>query len=297
MKANKGPAAMTLLRHRRLVATWAAGAILLLGPGARAEEVLRVSGTGSALGTLQRLAGPFARANPGHRLQILPSVGSSGAVSAVANGALDVGVSGRPLEPAERALGLAATAYARTPVVFAVGPRTGVSGITTAELVRIYRGELTIWPNGERVRLVIRPRTDVDNAVLRAISPEMSAAVELALGREGLLMALTNQECDEILSRTPGSIGPTSLSEIVSAEPSLVPLALNGVAPTLPNLASGAYPLSKTLLVVTRVPPPPPVRRFLAFLASAEARKIVEQAGNLPLSRPPREDDDADGRR
>jgi phosphate transport system substrate-binding protein len=161
-----------------------------------------------------------------------------------------------------------------------------VSGITTAEIVRIYRGELAAWPNGERIRLVIRPRTDVDSALLRAISPEMSAAVDLASTRAGLLVALTNQECDELLSRTPGSIGPTSLTEIMTDWTTLVPLAWNGVAPTVPNLASGSYPLAKTLSAVTRVPPSPAVRRFLAFLTSPEARKILEQTGNLPISIP-----------
>ncbi len=197
-----------LIRLRRLVAVSATGAFLLLAPGVRAEEVLRVSGTGASLGTLRRLLGAFERANPGHRLQLLPSVGSSGAVAAVANGALDVGISARPLEPAEQALGLTALAYARTPLLFAVGPRTGVRGITTGELVRIYRGELKTWPNGERVRLVMRPRTDVDSALLRAISPEMAAAMDVAFTLEGLLLAVTNQECDEILSRTPGSNRP-----------------------------------------------------------------------------------------
>jgi phosphate transport system substrate-binding protein len=236
---------------------------------------------------LQRLSPAFERANPGHRLQILPSVGSSGAALAVANGALDVGISGRPLSPAEEALGVTAIAYARTPFLFAVGPRTGATGVSTAEIARIYRGELTTWPNGERVRLVLRPRTDVDTALLRAISPEMSAAVDLASTREGLLVAVTNQECDEILARTPGSIGPTSLSEILTDEEKLVPLAWNGVAPSVANLASGAYPLAKTLSVLTRVPPSSAVRRFLSFLASPEARDILEKTGNLPLAMGP----------
>lgn len=285
-----------LLRLGRLLAASAMAAFLLPAPGVGAQEVLRVGGTGSALGTMRRLSGAFESKNPGHRLAVLPSVGSTGAISAVANGALDVGLSARPIEPEERALGLTALPYARTPLLFAAGPRAGVREITTGELVRIYRGELKTWPNGERVRLVMRPRTDVDSALLRAISPEMAAAVDVAFTREGLLVAITNQECDEILARTPGAIGPSSLAEITIDEPSLVPLTLNGVAPTLPNLASGAYPLAKTLFAVSRASPSPPVRQFLEFLASPEARQILEQTGNLPLSPPPPDDRDA-GRR
>jgi len=270
-------------RHLSALLTSAVGFLLVAAPGARAEEILRASGTGTALGAMRHLSVAFEKANPGRRLHLMPSVGSGGAVKAVAQGALDVGFSGRPLEPEEQALGLVAMAYARTPFVFAVGPRAGVEGISAAEAARIYRGELRSWPNGERVRVVLRPRSDTDTRILRAISPEMAEAVDVALGREGMIVAFTNQECDEILARTPGSIGPSSLTQILTEDLKLTPLAWNGVAPTVQNLAAGAYPLAKTLLVVVRASPRPAVRRFLAFLGSPDARKILERTGNVPL--------------
>ena len=83
----RGQRTMTRRAHRLLVAARAAGALLMLAcADARAEQELRVSGTGTALGALHRLADAFARANPGHRLRALPSVGSSGAIRAVADG-------------------------------------------------------------------------------------------------------------------------------------------------------------------------------------------------------------------
>jgi len=256
-------------------------------PAARADDVLRVTGTGTALGAMRRLSAAFEKANPGHRLQLLPSLGSSGALKAVADGAIDVALSGRALKPDEQARGLQAIPYARTPFVFAAGPRAGVTGITDAEAARIYRGELQRWPNGERVRLVLRPRSDVDTAIVAAISAEMAAAMEVALDREGMLTAATNQDCHRVLARTPGSIGPSSLTQILTEDPALTPLAWNGVAPTLENLASGRYPLHKTLLLVVRAPPSPEVRRFLSFLASPEAARILEETGNLPVPLPP----------
>ncbi len=289
------PGNMTRLTQSSLAAITVA--LLLVAPRARAEEVLRASGTGSALGALRRLGDAFAAANPGHRLKLLPSVGTGGAIAAVANGALDIGVSGRPLDPAELALGLAELSYARTPFVFGAGPNTGIRGVTTADLVRIYRGETTAWPSGERVRVVMRPRADVDTALLRAISPELSAALDAAYARPGLLVAVTNQECDEILSRTPGAIGPTTLTEIVTEKGSVTLLAWNGSAPTLPNLASGAYPLSKTLRAVTRAPASGAVQRFLAFLRTPAAARILEETGNLPLAAPAKEGGDEARRR
>jgi len=268
------------------LAAWAAGTFLWPSPVVRADDVLRATGTGTALGAMRRLSTAFEKANPGHKLQLLPSLGSSGALKAVADGAIDLALSGRALAPTEQGRGLLAIPYARTPFVFAAGPRVGVAGITEAEAARIYRGELPRWPNGERVRLVLRPRSDVDSAIVAAISAQMAAAMDVALDREGMLTAATNQDCHRVLVRTPGSIGPSSLTQILTEDPALTPLAWNGVAPTLGNLASGLYPLQKTLLLVTRAPPSPQVRRFLAFLATPEAARILEEAGNLALPLP-----------
>jgi phosphate transport system substrate-binding protein len=270
-----------------LAACAAAGAFVALAPTAPgADGVVRATGTGTALGAMRRLAPAFEKANPGHRLQLLPSLGSSGALKALADGAIDMALSGRPIKPDEQALGLVAVPYARTPFAFVVGPRAGVTGITAAEAARIYSGAQERWPNGERVRLVLRPRVDMDTGIVAAISAEMAAAVDVAMARDGMLMAATNQDCHEIVVQTPGSIGPSSLTQIMTEDPGLVPLTWNGVAPTLRNLASGQYPLQKTLFLAVRAPPTAAVRCFLSFLASPEAARILEATGNLPLPIP-----------
>ncbi len=150
----------------------------------------------------------------------------------------------------------------------------------------MYRGETTTWPSGERVRLVLRPRMDADTALLRGISREVAEAVDVALARDGMLVAATNQECDALVARTPGALGPSSLTQILAEGERLRPLAWRGVEPTLGNAAAGAYPLVKTLELAMRTPPSPAVRRFLAFLASPAARRILEETGNLPVALP-----------
>ena len=265
------------------------GAAVALPAAGGAAERLRISGTGSALGTLRRLAPAFANASPGHELEVLASVGSGGAFQAVARGALDVGISARALRPDEFGMGLVAIPYARTPFVFAAGPRVESTSVTAAEVARMYRGDLGRWPNGERVRVVLRPRGDADTQALLGLAPEIAQAVEAALKRPGMLVATTNQECNAMLLRTPGSIGTTTLSQLVTEELDVRPLRWNGVAPTLQNLRSGAYPLEKRLYLVIRAPAPPHVRAFVRFLAGAEARRILEGAGNLPLDFAPLE--------
>lgn len=278
--------ALPMRLHPRAVLALLCGGALLLPGASLAQETVRISGTGTALGTLRLLAAPFAKSSPGSRLHVLPSVGSSGAFKAVSKGAIDVGISARPLRKSEYGLGLVAFPYARTPLVFAAGPRSGAADLTHAEAVRIYRGERLTWPNGERLRLVLRPRADADTELIAAISPELAAAAESAFAREGMLMAATNQDCVALLERTPGALGLTSLTQLLTEGLRVTPLSWNGVAPTLQNLDSGAYPLEKTLYVVIRAPASPAVRRFVSFLASAEAKRVLEQAGNLTVALP-----------
>jgi phosphate transport system substrate-binding protein len=254
---------------------------------ATAEELIRITGTGTAIGTMLRLGPAFERSHPGHRVKVLPSLGSAGAVQAVAKGAIEVGLAGRALRPDEVSLGLVALEVARTPFLFAVGPRAGATRLGAAELARIYRGEVTSWPGGERIRLVLRPRSDADTLFVRALSPELAVAMDLALARPGMLMAATNQECDAMLAHTPGGLGPSTLAQLRTEPVGLVPLAWEGVEPTLANLVSGAYPLAKPTWVVVRRDPPAAVRRFLAFLASPEGRGLLEAAGHQPLPFPP----------
>jgi phosphate transport system substrate-binding protein len=254
---------------------------------ARGGDAIRVSGTGTALGTLRLLASAYEKAHPGQVVHLLPSVGSAGGIKAVGDGALDLAVSGRELLPAERGHGLVARPFARTAFAFAAGPRAAVDDLTPALLARIFRGESTVWPDGERIRLVLRPRNDADTLFIRSLSPELDAAVELALARDGMVMATTNQDCNETLARTPGSIGPSSLTQLMTEPVGLRPLSWNGVMPNLKNLSSGAYPLVKPLLLVVRAPLSGKVRSFLEYLATPEAGRILEQTGNLPVAMAP----------
>jgi len=253
------------------------------------EAPLRSTGTGSAIGVLTRLGRAFEQAYPGRRIQMLPSVGSSGAIRAVAAGALDVGLSGRAPLPEEQGSGVQAFEFARTPFLFATAPGVTATGLTAAEMARIYRGELDRWPQGERIRLVLRPRSDVDTAYLRTLSPELAAAVDQAQARPGMLLAVTNQECDEVIARTPGGLGPSTLAQLQTQSRGLRPLRWEGVEPTLANLAAGTYPLVKPLFLVLPRNPSKAARELLAFIASPQGRRILEESGCQPLPFPPLE--------
>jgi phosphate transport system substrate-binding protein len=65
-----------------------------------AGEVLRIGGTGAASGLIKSVGAQFTAAT-GIETTLVPSLGTTGANRALANGVIDVAVSGRPLNPAE----------------------------------------------------------------------------------------------------------------------------------------------------------------------------------------------------
>lgn len=249
-----------------------------------AQETIRIGGTGTGLGTIALLASAFQKKHPEIKIRIMPSIGSSGAIKAAAQDALDIGLNGRPLTDAETRLGLVVTEYAETPFVFAVRHDVPVQNLTSDELIKIYAGVMTAWPNGEWVRVVLRPRSDADTIIARGISPEMNAAVNSALAREGMLMAATNQESNEMIDKTSGSIGFSTLTQIMTEKHPVKALAINGVEPVVHGRANRNYPFMKRLSMLTRPASSPAVRQFIDFVRSPEGTQLLQKTGNIPVA-------------
>ena len=254
----------------------------LAAAGAHADSI-KIGGTGTGLGTMKLMAGAFNKSRPDAQLIVTPSLGSTGAIRAVLAGAVDIGISARPVTPEENRQGASARAYARTPFVIATAAKNPGAGLTLPQLVQIYSGKVTRWPDGSRIRLVVRPDADADTAVMRAFSAEMNTAITAALARKGLRMADTDQDNADALEKLPGSLGTTTLTQIVTENRALRTLALDGVTPTLQSLAAGRYPHFKTLHLVTGRNPSPLAKDFVAFIRSPAGEAVLARSGNLAL--------------
>lgn len=250
-------------------------------PGGAAADGVRAGGTGSALKTLQVAGEAFARAG-GAPVAVVRNLGSGGALKALRAGAIDVAVVAYPPTGAE-AIGLRVIEYARTPFVFAVGTAP-VERISLRQLVDLYSGKTARWPDGEPVRLVLRAAFDTDTAVMRAMAPALSDALDRALKRPGMVVAYSDQEAADRIATLPGGIGPTTLALIRSEGRPLKPLELDGVAPTLEALADGRYRHAKSYHAVVLANAPEAATRFVAFLRSPAARPLLEEFGQQQVA-------------
>jgi len=233
---------------------------------------------------MELIADAFEKSHPGIKVKILPSLGSTGGIKAVLGDAIDIGLSGRPLNDDERNQGALATEYAKSPFVFITNKSNPMSGLYSHELAEIYEGEITAWPDGARIRLVLRPAADVDTSMLEQISPEMSRAVKIAIACPGKIVAITNQESDAFVEKIPGSLGTSTLTQVVFEKRNVKMLALDGVMPSVKHLGQGSYPLAKRFFIVTKSKPSVLARTFIDFLRSREGGKILSESGNIVLA-------------
>jgi phosphate transport system substrate-binding protein len=261
------------------------GATLLAGgvlpATAPAETVVRIGGTGSALGTMTQLAEAYEKSHPGIRIQILPSLGSTAGIKAVLGGGIDLALASRPLMEIERQQGAVAVEYARSPFVFVTNAKVNKKDVTTRELERFYNNPAASWPDGGRIRLILRPETDIDTKLVRGLSPGMEQAVKAALARPGMIVAITDQESTDAVVRTPGALGCAALSEIISENRPVNVLSFNGVQPGGRSIADRSYPLAKSFYLVTTPKSPAEARQFAEFVRSPAASRILTKSGNL----------------
>lgn len=257
--------------------------LLLVASGAvtplRAETI-KVGGTGAAMAAMQVLADEFQTTHPDADIEVMPAIGSSGAIKGVKSGIVAVGVSGRTLKDGETGKDIEETELARTPFVFVVPTKNSMVNITEAELIDIYAGKRTSWPDGSRLRLILRPSDDSDTEILMTkFSPAMSEAVQAAEARPGMLFASTDQECAELLGQTPGALGVLTLGQVVSERLPLRALQIDGIEPSVTAAANGTYRYYKVLHLLISPDAKPMAREFHSFAQSARGQELLEQLG------------------
>ncbi|AJE02571.1 substrate-binding domain-containing protein [Geobacter pickeringii] len=248
---------------------------------AEAAETVRINGSGSALYVMKPLIKAYAKAHPEVRIEMEKPLGSSGAIKALLAGALDLAASSKVLKAEEVTQGAISREYGRMPLAIVTGKKVPKTNITTRELEDIYSGKVKTWPNGEPVRLVLRPDADIDTKILEGLSPAMGKVVKEAHSRHGMIVAVTDPESDEAVVKTSGSLGAAALPALLVERTPLNVLTLNGVKPTVKSLANGTYPLAKDIRFITTKHTSSAAHKFIDFVASPQGRAIAEKAGVL----------------
>ena len=152
-----------------------------------------------------------------------------------------------------------------------VHPANPVKGLTRAQLKEIFSGRAASWkPLGgpDRPITVYSEKLTGGRATVKAFK-------DMVLGSDqyGPLKELDDAtDCVQDVAKDVGGITASSMSFAIRG---IRALAIDGAPADKSGVQSGKYPLKRPLILVTNEPPAGEVKKFLDFMLTPEAQKIV----------------------
>ncbi len=250
--------------------------VALFGFGAQAPaETLRVGGLGAGNKQILELFAAYGR----DEADLMPSLGTTGALRALGDGVLDIVLAGYALKPEHTAQGFTQVAAIRTPFGLITSYPDPVN-LKSAEVADFFKSPKSAWPDGTRVRVILRPQTDTDTIILAGLFPGMAAAIEETRRRPEIPLGATDQDNAMLAERLPGSLTAATFSQINLERQRVRFVSIDGVEASLENLERGTYPYSRMMYFVLPAKKNPAAERFIAFLYSPAGEAALRATGS-----------------
>ncbi len=206
--------------------------------------------------------------------------GSSGGITAVAEGRCDIGLSSRALKDEEAALGLTATILAYDGIAVIVNPENAISDLELATTAKIYTGEITNWSEvgGADGEIVLIGREAGSGT--RDGFEELTGTADKCQYRQELT---STGDVITAVSQNPNAIGYASLA---SVKDSVKAVSVNGVAPSEETVKDGTYLIQRPFVLVTVEGKElsTAAQAFFDYITSADANEVITGAGVVPAN-------------
>jgi phosphate transport system substrate-binding protein len=165
-----------------------------------------------------------------------------------------------------------------------VNPANPVSNLTFDQLRSIYNGNISNWKEvgGEDKKIAAISR-DSSSGTYEYFKEAVLKGDEYR--PDALTQAATGGIVGEV-SQNPNAIGYVGVAYLDDSVKALNLDKGNGsVSPTLENIMSGTYPLSRPLYFYTNGEPSGLTKEFIDFVLSEKGQNIVSEIGYIPLKK------------
>jgi len=283
------PSSTPLGRVRARAITRALRCLALIAVAGLASTPLRaqlvIPGSGAAEVLVRQLAQAFNDASRKERVQVPPSTGTSAGIRAVEQGEAGMARIGRILAAEETARGLRFVPLGTDAVVFAVGSDVPIKALRAGELAAIFSGQVENWSAvaglSARIRVITREPTELSLTAIRRHVPQFR---DVTITDRAKMVARDGEMLTMLESFATG-IGFLTQVSLHGAKRPVRAIELDGVAPTLENIASQRYPILSHYGFVVRGTPSSEARAFLDFVASPEGQALIRKLGVMPAGR------------
>ncbi len=204
--------------------------------------------------------------------------GSGAGIESVLTGTCDIGLSSRPVRPAELQRGAAVHIIALDGIALIVNLSNPVTDLTIPQIASVFTGQITNWKTlgGPDAPIAVYGR--------EAGSGTRTAFEELIGAADNCLYTNEYGSTGDVtgnVSTNPNAIGYASLA---SVNDTVSILKVNGIACTERTIQNGAYSLQRPFIMVTNQNTvlSKPSQAFLDYALSQEAAPYLSLAGAIP---------------
>ena len=245
-----------------------------------AKQSLSIPGTEAFTPLLVDLAQAFNESQSELKVRIPKPVGSRGGIKEVVSGKSSLAAVSRPLKQRERDKDLVYRPFAMSQIVFVINPEvTGVERLTKEQILGIYSGKITNWKEVGGPDHKIYPITRDAGSTLKALVkgfPEFGA-----LENKVAKQSFNSQESVDLVDEHGYTITYAPLGLVTGT--GLKVVEVEGVSSAESNLWNSGTHLPLIYGLVHRANPPEEVLKFLRFLATPEAQKVMHRHGARPV--------------
>lgn len=250
----------------------------------QASGSLAIEGSDTMVNLAQAWAETYGQENP-EAIVTVKGGGSGTGIASLINGSVDFANASREVKDDENTaaqdvnLEIIQTPVARDGIAVIVNKANGVKDLTTEQLGKMYRGEITKWKEvgGKDGKIVLLGR-DTSSGTYEFFS-EAVVGKDAKYAKTMRSMQSSQAIVDEV-KNNPQAIGYVGMGY---EDPETVVLNVDGKAATADSVKDGSYALSRDLYMDSNGEPQGLAKVYLDWILSDAGQEIVEQEGFVKL--------------
>ena len=271
--------------------------LLLSGCGKRSNQLnsLQIKGSDTMVNLGQAWAEAYMKQNPGTSIAVTGG-GSGTGISAMVNNTCDIAEVSREMKESEIKL-IESKGFTPKKIIVAldglaviVNPANKISELTIGQLADVFTGKIKNWKElgGRDAKIVLLSR-EVNSGTHVYFKEHVlrhgKADGKEEFAAEALLLSSSQAIADEV-SQNQDAIGYYGMGYITAKEKALKVAKDKSSpyeAPTMENVISGAYPISRPLLMYTKGEPQGLAKTFIEYVLSPAGQQVVQKLDFVPV--------------
>jgi phosphate transport system substrate-binding protein len=259
-----------------------------IGIAAQSDSI-QIKGSDTMVNLGQAWAEKFMEKNTNTSIAVTGG-GSGTGISSLINGTCDIAETSREMEQKEidqakqKGIDPKSITVALDGLAVIVNPKNPVSNLTIQELKDIFTGKITNWKEvgGKDGKITILSR-EVNSGTHVYFKEHVLNKTEFA---PTALMLPSSQAIADEITGNPNAIGYYGMGYI-SKDQKAIKVAKDKespyIEPTIENVKTGNYPISRPLFMCTKGEPTGLTKTFIDFVLSSEGQKIVAEIDFVPV--------------